>query len=119
MALRAQSVDELRRELRRLSDKELDAELKAIHKGLAEDVLKVAERNVPVRTGRLRASLRAAGTMRDAIGRVGSKSVPYAAAVHWKYGPPFLTDAAAAVEDELEDRYDRAVSDLLDRIIGR
>ena len=114
-----QGLAELQRELRQVKDKELDKELKEIHKALADEVLRLAEPNVPVRTGRLRGSLRAAGTKRDAIGRAGSRSVPYAAAVHWKIGPPFLTDAARMVERDVVDRYDRQVAEMLDRVVGR
>jgi hypothetical protein len=112
-------LDELRRELRRVKDRELDDEMKAIHKALAADVVKLAEPNIPVRTGALKASLRAAGTVRDAIGRVGKASVPYAPIVHWKYGPPFLTDAAGRLEQDIQDRYDREVAQMLDKVIGR
>jgi hypothetical protein len=118
-AVRVEGLDELRRELRRVKDRELDGEMKQIHLDLAREVVDRAEPNVPVRTGRLKASLRAAGTVRDAIGRVGKASVPYAAVVHWKYGPPFLRDAAQSLEQDIVDRYDRTVAEMLDRTIGR
>lgn len=110
-------LNELRRELRRVKSSELDDEMKAIHAELAAEVVDKAEPNVPVRSGALKASLRAAGTVRDAIGRVGKASVPYAAAVHWKYGPPFLTDAARSIERDVADRYDKQVAQMLDRVI--
>lgn len=113
-----ETVDQLRAELRQVKDKELDDELKAIHKELAEEILKDAEPNVRRKSGRLAGTLRSAGTLKDAIGRVGKSSVPYAAIVHWKYGPPFLTDAAARVEKDITDRYDNRVADMLDRVIG-
>lgn len=112
-------VEQLRQELRQIKDKDLDNELKAIHKALADEILALALPNVRVRSGDLAATLRAAGTQRAAIGRVGKASVPYAAVVHWKYGPPFLTDAAAKVEPGVTDRYDSAIADMLDRVIGR
>lgn len=118
MTIVVEGLDDLRRALRRVKDQGLNDELKAIHKALAEDITRLALPKVPVRTGRLKQSVRAAGTVKDAIGRVGSASVPYAAAVHWKYGPPFLTDAAARVERDVVDRYDQALADLLDRQIG-
>lgn len=119
VSIRAEGLDELRRDLRRVKNKELDDELKAIHKELAEDVARIAEPNVRVDTGKLRDTLRTSGTVKDAIGRLGLKSVPYAAAVHWGYGPPALTDAAAAVEADVVERYDRQVAQMLDRTIGR
>lgn len=110
---------ELRAKLREVKDKSLNDELKAIHKSIADDILAYAEPNVPVDTGALKQSLRASGTLAGALGRVGSSSVPYAGVVHWKYGPPFLTDAAARVEQSVVDRYDSGVSEMLDRVIGR
>jgi hypothetical protein len=114
-----QTIDQLRRELRRVKDKELDAELKAIHKELAREVTETALPNVPVLTGRMKATVRAAGTVRDAIGRVGGASTPYTPVQHWKYGPPFLTDAAKSIEADITERYDAKVADMLDRTIGR
>lgn len=118
-SVHVEGLDQLRRELRRVKDRELDQEMKQIHLDLAREVVDRALPNVPVRTGALKASVRAAGTVRDAIGRVGKASVPYAPVVHWKYGPPFLTDAAQQLERDIVDRYDRQVSEMLDRTIGR
>lgn len=118
-------MDELRRELRRVKDSELDDEMKQIHAELAREVVAKAEPNVPVRSGALKASLRAAGTVRDAIGRVGKASVPYAPPIHWGWKArniapqPFLTNAAAEIEQDITDRYDRDVAQMLDRVIGR
>lgn len=108
-----------------MKDSELDGEMKKIHQDLALEVLKRAQPNVPVKSGALRASLRAAGTVRDAIGRVGKASVPYAAPIHWGWKAhniqprPFLTDAAEALEQDIVDRYDRQVAQMLDRVVGR
>lgn len=118
-------MDELRRELRRVKDTELDQEMKQIHLELARDVLKLAEPNVPVRSGALKGSLRAAGTVRDAVGRVGKASVPYAAPIHWGWKArgiqpqPFLTDAAERLERDITDRYDQEVARMFDKVIGR
>lgn len=118
-AVRVEGLDELRRSLRRVKNTELNQEMKQIHMDLAREVVDRALPNVPARTGRLKASVRAAGTVRDAIGRVGKASVPYAPVVHWKYGPPFLTDAAQRIERDIVDRYDRQVAEMLDKTIGR
>lgn len=114
-----EGLEQLRRQIRRLKDSEVDDAMKGVNERLAKAILALAEPNVPVRTGKLIRTLRAAGTKRDAIGRVGGKSVPYAAAVHWKYGPPFLSDAAAAVEQEAVDDYDTGLAQVLDKVIGR
>lgn len=117
-------LDELRRELRKVKDRELDDEMKQIHQDLAKEVLRGATPNVPVRTGALLQSLRSSGTVRDAIGRVGKASVPYAPAIHWGQPSrgiapqPFLRIAAQRLERDIVDRYDRDVARMLDRVIG-
>lgn len=124
-AIQVDGLDELRRELRRLKDRELNEAMKAVHKELADEVTKRALPKVPVRTGTLKSTVRSTGTVRDAIGRVGKASVPYAAPIHWGWASrniprrPFLTDAAAALERDITDRYDRHVADMLDKVIGR
>ena len=69
-AIKVEGLDELRRDLRRVKDKALDDELKAIHDDLAKEVVARARPKVPVRTRKLLSTIRAGGTVRDAIGRV-------------------------------------------------
>lgn len=124
-SIQVEGLDELRKALRRVKDSELDAEMKQIHAELAREIIAKAQPNVPVRSGALKASLRSAGTVRDAIGRVGKASVPYAAPIHWGWKAhniapqPFLTDAAAQIEQGITERYDRQVAEMLDKVIGR
>lgn len=121
--IQVEGLDELRRELRRVRDSELDATMKLIHVELAREVIDKALPNVPVRSGALKGTVRAAGTVRDAIGRAGKASVPYAPIIHWGWpargipSRPFLRDAAQSIERDIEDRYDKQVSDMLDRVI--
>jgi hypothetical protein len=124
-AVKVDGLDELRKGLRRAKDSELDDEMKEIHAELAGEILRGAEPNVPVRTGALLASLRSTGTVRDAIGRVGKKSVPYAPPIHWGHPSrgirpnPFLRRAAERLEDDIVDRYDRQVAGMFERLVGR
>ena len=123
-AITIDGVKELRRELRHLQDKAYDDELKAVHQEIANEVLDRALPNVPIRSGALRRSLRGSGTKAAAVGRVGSKRVPYAAAIHWGWKAhnirprPFLQDAAARVEKDITQRYDEAIAGLLARVIS-
>lgn len=78
-----EGLDELRRLLRQVADKELTDALKAAHKEAAKVVVAKALPNVPVRTGRLKASVRALGSQRSGRAVAGNKAVPYAAAIHW------------------------------------
>ncbi|WP_428639693.1 HK97 gp10 family phage protein [Schaalia sp.] len=72
---------ELRRQLKAAGDDLSD--LKATHQRVARIAADGAEALAPVRTGRLRQSIRSAGTKTAAIVRVGKKSVPYAHAIQW------------------------------------
>lgn len=119
-------LDELRRELRRIADKGLNDALKAANKEIADEVIARALPRVPVRTGRLRASVRGSGTLAGAVGKAGSARVPYAAAIHWGRkkggvieGRPFLTDAAHEVEQHASDTYLAEIDRLLDTVQTR
>ena len=71
------------RSLRLLEDKELSAEMRTASKTAAEKIVPYAKAAVPVRTGALRASIRADATRR--YGRIIAGTpgrVPYALAVH-------------------------------------
>lgn len=124
-SIHVDGLDELRRGLRLVKDRELDAEMKAIHLELAREVVARALPKVPVRSGALKGSVRSAGTVRDAIGRAGRSSVPYAPVIHWGWpkrgirGRPFLRQAAEGIERDITERYDRQVADMLDRVVGR
>lgn len=108
----------------------LSKEMTKIHKGIAQTIVAEALPSVPVRSGALRASVRGAGTARQAIGRAGGAKVPYAAAQHWGTGlraglrgphnikaRPFLWAAAQKVERGVLDDYADAVEDLIDRVV--
>lgn len=110
------------------------SDLKAIHKQAADLVLTRAERDAPVRTGKLKASLRTGATRTSAIVRSAGRSVPYAAPVHWGWptrprpakgwrgGPikanPFVYDAAMDLHEQLEDNYLAAIERLMLKIRG-
>ena len=103
----AEGMRELRKKLRRM-DNGMD-NLKGLHLDLAEIVADRAEALAPVRTGRLKQTIRAAGTQTAGRVRAGYKRIPYAGPVHfgwatrpnaakgWRGGPihpnPFLYDA--------------------------
>lgn len=120
-AIKVEGIKELNRQLRQVKNRGYDDELKAIHKGIAEEVNRVAVRRVPVQTGALRRSIRASGTKAAAVGRAGKKSVPYAPKIHWGgrgvRARPFLREAAETVERDIVGRYDRAIAALLDKAI--
>lgn len=59
------------------------SDLKTTHKRAADVVAAASRGKVPVRTGRLKGTIRAAGTKTVGIIRAGTKRVPYAPCVHW------------------------------------
>lgn len=123
LTLKVEGLDELRRVLRRIADDEVKAKLKAANKSLAQLVVDRAEPNVPVRFGRLRRSVRALASQADARAVAGGANVPYAAAIHWGRtrggeikARPFLTTAAAAVDDSAAAVYREEIDDLLKEV---
>lgn len=122
-SIEVEGLNELRKALRQAKDKELNETMREIHRELAREIVQRALPNVPVKTGKLKATVRAAGTIRDAIGRAGKATVPYAPPIHWGWPKrnikpnPFLVDAAQTIERDIVDRYDKAVSDMLNRLV--
>jgi hypothetical protein len=52
-------------------------------KGAAETWADAARDTIPVRTGRLKSTIRTSATNRGAFGLVGNSRVPYANPIHW------------------------------------
>jgi hypothetical protein len=125
-SIRVEGADELRRALRYIGDAGLKNELKAAHKSVGQLVAESAIPNVPVRTGRLRASVKALGSQRDARVKAGTARVDYAAAIHWGrkrggviVGRPFLWNAAQRAQGRVVNQFERAIDRLLDQIRSR
>lgn len=125
-SIEIEGIRELRRDLKRIGDSELKSEMVAANRQIAADVVRKALPNVPVLTGRLRASVRGIGNMSGAVGKAGSAAVPYAAAIHWgrKRGGaiaprPFLWRAAQTVEPAALDEYTKRVDRLFDAVRSR
>jgi len=117
------------------------ADLKAAHKQASTIALGGISPLVPVRSGRLAATLRAAGTNTAGIVRAGKKAVPYAGMVQWgrKRWPSmistpkdpykqvnsfvkprlFMTDGAKATEPEWVAVYEAALDRAMNQIKGK
>ena len=105
-------------------------DLRDLHRQLGELVGDRAADLVPVRSGRLRGTIRAAGQATGAVVRAGYAVVPYAGPVHfgwpsrpdaqrgWRGGPiapnPFLYEALDQRRDEVFADYERRVGRLVD-----
>lgn len=99
-------------------------DLNRANKAAAEIVAPAAAANAPVRTGRLAASGRPAGTRTMALVRFGGAAVPYGPPIHFGWpghniAPnPFAFQAAQATEPQWTDTYQKAIDDILDKIKG-
>jgi hypothetical protein len=116
-AIRVDGARQLRRDLKRAGQDVTD--LKDTHQKVAEIVRDAAD--VPVRTGRLRSSLKPKGTVASATVR-STVRVPWGNPIHWGWAArgikpnPFLLDAADARRSEIEDAYLQGVDKALGKI---
>ena len=112
------------------------AELKAAHKEAATIAARASAALAPRITGRLSATIRAAGTNNAGIVRAGTKRAPYAQAVHWgrKFWPnsrsprrarstvraqPFISQGARGSEGQWLPVYERALDDSIQLVKGK
>lgn len=114
-----EGAKQLRRAMKRAG---IDAaELKPVHQSVGRTVEQAGASLAPVRTGRLRASMRSSGTKTAAIVRAGGAKVPYAGPVHWGWpargigANPWISEAAQRTEPQWTRFYEAEV----DRILGQ
>jgi len=135
VAVQLEGLKELVRDLQGAEKKEIPKALRKANKRLAEKIVKLALPDVPVRSGRLKASVKALARPTAAMGKAGSPSrVPYAPGIHWGQktmrragkriphlvrGRPFLYDAAQKVERDVINEYERDIQYVLDEVRGR
>jgi len=120
-AIQIEGLNQLVRQLKSL-EPDLLVEYKALNRSLAETVLAEARATVPVRSGRLRDSLRIGVTQRAGIVRVGSSGVNYAKPIHFGWRrrniepQPFLYDALDRRRGEVLAAYVTGATAIVDRI---
>lgn len=135
VAVKVEGAKELRKAFKQAGDKDLLNALKAANKTAAEVVVEKALPNVPVKTGKLKRSVRSTATQRQGVARAGRASVAYGAAIHWgrkvgnvgsppgnRKGPnpikarPFLWNAAQTSRVRVVDVFGAEVQGVLDKI---
>jgi len=125
MQIKVTGSTQLQRTLRQ-AGVDLD-ELKDANEGAVKIVLARARQLVPVRSGKLRDSLRIGVTKRAGVVRAGDNrktGVPYAGPIHWGWPSrgifenTFMTTAAADTEPQWSQLYERHVERLLGRVKG-
>lgn len=118
-------ADEVRRKIRNMQDAvsktAAKSELKTLHGDAAKIVEQDALGRAPVRSGRLRESIRSSGTQKAGVVRAGFARVPYVGPIHFGWAKrnirpqPFLYDAKDARRDEVV----RSVEQGIDALIRR
>lgn len=127
-----EGVDDVRRTLKIFGDAGLKVALKAAHTAGAEQVAQEALPMVPHRTGALRASVRALGSVSKGNVKAGTAKVNYAASIHWGRkngrvwrgriapspitGRPFLWDALKRREKQVNEEFAKQVDLMLDTV---
>lgn len=125
-AVDVQGGRELRRKFKEAGDDMSD--LKDLHLRLADDVAGTAKTLVPVRTGRLRNSIRGSGTKTSARVKVGNNrksgpsALPYAKPIHFGWAArgikpqPFIYEALDDRRQEVIDAYNDEVRQIIRRV---
>lgn len=110
-------------------------DLKGAHRQAADIAARASAALAPELSGKLRATIRGAGTNTAGIIRAGKKSVPYAPAVHWGrrfwpnkshprstrsvvLGQPFLSDGAQDSEGKWLPVYEAVLDNAIDKVKG-
>lgn len=113
-------VEGLNRVVRKLSRAGADADdMRGLMHSLGQIVVDGA--NVPIRTGRLDANVRAGRGKTKAVVRAGGARVPYAGVIHYGWpargipAQPFLTDALQARHNQIYTALEQGINDLLAR----
>ena len=110
------------REVQKALNKFSDAtrkEMKSTHLQAAEIVVGASKRFVPIKTGALAQSIRAAAVQSGGRVRVGSASVPYAGPIHFGWPArrikpqPFIYDALDTRRGEVSRLYEKRIAVLM------
>lgn len=83
VSIEIDGLRDLQRRIRQTGDKGLGRELRQVNRDAADIVKNDASPRVPVRTGRLRSTLKSTPEQRGASVRLGGPKAPYAPPIHW------------------------------------
>lgn len=101
------------------------SDFKKVNREAAATVAAFSKSTAPVRTGKLKNTIRAAGTARAGIVRAGFKRVPYAGPIHWGWparnikAQPWLVDTAKATEPVWVPQYEIHMQLVVAQIKGK
>lgn len=110
VTFRVEGLNKLLRALEKLDEEAAD-NFKAAGKWAGEEVARTAKTIVPVRSGRLKSTIKGSAIRRGAKVFAGRASVPYAGPIHFGWGRrriaprPFLYQAADRRVNDVVDQY--------------
>jgi HK97 gp10 family phage protein len=118
--VKVDGLKDLQKQLRQAQDKDMKAALRMANKSGATIVADEARTRVPVRTGRLKASIGARAGQSSATVKAGTPGrVPYAGPIHFGWRErgitpqPFLYEALGAKWDDVYKNYDDQINKLI------
>ena len=119
-SVKVEGLNDTKRKLKKLGkDVDYGDQFLAINKRLADAVTADSMNNVPVLTGALQGTLRAAASKTSGRVKVGYKAVPYAGPIHFGWPArfikpqPFIYDAIDRRRNEIAQRYAELVLKLI------
>jgi hypothetical protein len=119
-SVKVEGLNDTKRKLKKLGkDVDYGDQFLAVNKTLAEAVAGDSKNYVPVLTGALQGTIRAAASKTSGHVKVGYKAVPYAGPIHFGWPArfikpqPFIYDAIDRRRNEIKDRYDQLVKKLI------
>jgi len=119
-SVKIEGLNDTKRKLKKLGkDVNYGDQFLAVNKTLAEAVAGDSKNYVPVLTGALQGTIRAAASKTSGRVKVGYKAVPYAGPIHFGWPArfikpqPFIYDAIDRRRNEIKDRYDQLVKKLI------
>lgn len=117
-----EGLRDLQKRIRETGDKSLGRELRQVNREAADIVKEDASPRVPVRTGRLRSTLKSKPEQRRASVRLGGPRAPYAPVIHWGWpargirARPVVWEALGRRKREIIEKYREGLSRLAKKI---
>jgi len=118
--VKVEGLSKVRRDLKKLAkDVDYGDQFLAVNKTLADAVAGESKNYVPVVSGALQGTIRAAASKTSGRVKVGFKAVPYAGPIHFGWPArfikpqPFVYDAIDKRRDQIKDRYEQLIKKLI------
>lgn len=118
--VKVEGLSKVRRDLKKLAkDVDYGDQFLAVNKTLADAVAGESKNYVPVVSGALQGTIRAAASKTSGRVKVGFKAVPYAGPIHFGWPArfikpqPFIYDAIDKRRDQIKDRYEQLIKKLI------